>query len=90
MAAPVQAVLFVDDKTVSKGMVKYASAIPRESIIDISGEVDVPKEPIAACSCSQVAPSLPAAGPRLGASTPLPLTLQNIFKAFLTPVAEFS
>lgn len=44
----------MDDKTVSKGMVKYASAIPRESIIDISGEVDVPKEPIAACTCSQV------------------------------------
>ena len=49
-----QAVLFVDDKTVSKGMVKYASAIPRESILDISGEVSVPETPVAGCSCSQV------------------------------------
>ena len=49
-----QAVLFVDDKTVSKGMVKYASAIPRESILDISGEVSMPETPVAGCSCSQV------------------------------------
>ena len=49
-----QVVLFVDDKTVSKGMVKYASAIPRESILDISGEVSVPEVPVGGCSCSQV------------------------------------
>lgn len=49
-----QAVLFVDDKTVSRGMVKYTSAIPKESIVDISGEVHVPQEPVAGCTCSQV------------------------------------
>ncbi|BDA46327.1 Aspartate-tRNA ligase, cytoplasmic [Coccomyxa sp. Obi] len=50
----VQAVLFVDDKTVSKGMVKYVSGIPKESIVDVSGEVHVPQEPIQGCTCSQV------------------------------------
>ena len=52
--AGVQVVLFVDDKTVSKGMVKYVSGIPKESIVDVSGEVHVPQEPIQGCSCSQV------------------------------------
>jgi len=52
-----QVVLFVDDKTVSKGMVKYATAIPRESIVDVSGEVHVPETPVAGCTCSKA--SLP-------------------------------
>lgn len=50
----VQAILFVDDKTVSKGMVKYASNLPRESIVDVSGEVHVPDAPVAGCTCSKV------------------------------------
>lgn len=49
-----QVILFVDDKTVSKGMVKYATAIPRESIVDVSGEVHVPETPVAGCTCSKV------------------------------------
>ncbi len=49
-----QVVLFVDDKTVSKGMVKYASAIPRESIVDLEGRVVLPQAPIEACSQTQV------------------------------------
>ncbi len=49
-----QVVLFVDDKTVSKGMVKYVSGIPKESIVDVSGEVHVPQEPVQGCTCSQV------------------------------------
>lgn len=49
-----QAVLFVDDETVSKGMVKYATAIPRESIVDVEGTLKVPGEPIVGCSQSQV------------------------------------
>ncbi|KAI3429721.1 hypothetical protein D9Q98_010037 [Chlorella vulgaris] len=52
--ATVQAVLFVDDVTVSKGMVKYASAIPRESIVDLEGRVVLPQAPIEACSQTQV------------------------------------
>lgn len=52
--ATVQATLFVDDVNVSKGMVKYASAIPRESIVDVEGQVVATKEPIEACSQSQV------------------------------------
>ncbi len=49
----VQVILFVDDKTVSKGMVKYATAIPRESMVDVSGEVHVPETPVAGCTCSK-------------------------------------
>ncbi|CAL5222285.1 g4624 [Coccomyxa viridis] len=41
-----KAVLFVDDKTVSKGMLKYATAISRESLVDVSGEVHVPETPV--------------------------------------------
>lgn len=52
--ATVQATLFVDDVNVSKGMVKYASAIPRESIVDVEGRVTTPQAPIEACSQSQV------------------------------------
>lgn len=49
-----QAVLFVDNQTVSKGMVKYASAISKESIVDVTGVVSKPAEPIASCSQSDV------------------------------------
>ena len=38
----------------SKGMVKYVSGIPKESIVDVSGEVHVPQEPVQGCTCSQV------------------------------------
>jgi hypothetical protein len=50
----VQAVLFVDDETVSKGMVKYACAIPRESIVDMEATLVAPQAAIEACSQSQV------------------------------------
>ncbi len=46
--------MFVDDVNVSKGMVKYATAIPRESIVDVEGELETPEAPIEACSQSQV------------------------------------
>lgn len=52
--ATMQAVLFADDTTVSKGMVKYASQITRESIVDVGGLVCTPKDPIEGCSQSQV------------------------------------
>eukprot|EP00891_Asterochloris_glomerata_P001357 jgi/Astpho2/1357/Aster-06218 len=45
-----QAVLFANDTTVSKGMVKYASTLSRESLVDLEGTVVVPKEPVASCS----------------------------------------
>ena len=48
-----QAVLFVDDKTVSKGMLKYPTAISRESLVDVSGEVHVPETPVTGCTCSE-------------------------------------
>lgn len=49
----VQAALFVDDVTVSKGMVKYASALSRESIVDVEGLVAAPQAPVEGCSQSQ-------------------------------------
>ena len=52
--ATAQALLFVDDVTVSKGMVKYACAISRESIVDVEATVVTPKVPIEACSQSEV------------------------------------
>lgn len=52
--ATVQAVLFVDDVTVSKSMVKYASTISKESIVDVMGKVTVPETPVEACSQSTV------------------------------------
>lgn len=45
----VQAVMFVGD-TISKGMVTYASKIPKESIIEIVAKVVKPDQPIEGCS----------------------------------------
>ncbi|DBA72743.1 TPA: hypothetical protein ACH3X2_010137 [Trebouxia sp. C0005] len=52
--ATVQVVLFTNDTTISKGMVKYASNLTRESIIDVEGTISLPKEAIVACTQSQV------------------------------------
>lgn len=52
--ATAQAVLFVDDETISKGMVKYASNITRESIVDIEGVVAPVDVPIDKCSQKNV------------------------------------
>jgi aspartyl/asparaginyl-tRNA synthetase len=45
----VQAILSVDE-VISKGMVQYASKIPRESIIEIKAKVTVPTTPVETCS----------------------------------------
>ena len=45
--------MFVNNDTVSKGMVKYASNLAKESIVDVTGKVYVPKEPVQGCSQSQ-------------------------------------
>jgi len=46
----VQCVLFADDQTVSKGMVKFASNIPKESIVDVEGLVVAPEQAVEGCS----------------------------------------
>jgi len=51
----VQCCMFVSDGAdgsikVSKGMCKYSSKIPRESIIELVGVVSVPESPIAGCT----------------------------------------
>ena len=49
--ATVQAVL-CQGKGISKAMVKYASGIAKESIVDVEAVVNRPPEPIASCSIS--------------------------------------
>jgi len=48
--ATVQVVFFVDDKTVSKPMVKYVSKLTSEAIIDVQGVVTKPDTEIAGCT----------------------------------------
>ncbi|KAG1671000.1 hypothetical protein FOA52_014242 [Chlamydomonas sp. UWO 241] len=52
--ATVQAVLLTNDTTVSKGMVKYASQITRESIVDIGGTLNVPEVAVEGCTQTEV------------------------------------
>lgn len=49
-----QVVLFADDETVSKGMVKYASQITKESIVDVEGLLTCPEKSIDGCSQKDV------------------------------------
>ncbi|KAJ2714952.1 aspartate--tRNA ligase dps1 [Coemansia spiralis] len=48
--ATVQALVQVNAETVSKQMVKFASSIPTESIVDITATVVKPNEPVKSCS----------------------------------------
>ena len=53
--ATVQCLMFVSDGAdgsikISKGMCKYSSKIPKESIIEIVALVCVPENPITSCS----------------------------------------
>lgn len=50
----VQCALFVDDKTVSKGMVKYAASLPSESIVDVAGMVVKPDAAVEGCTQTAV------------------------------------
>jgi aspartyl-tRNA synthetase len=52
--ATVQVTLFVDDVNVSKGMVKWASALTRESVVDVKGLVVHPEVPIESCTQKEV------------------------------------
>ena len=49
-----QALLFVDDVNVSKGMVKYASGIPKESMVDVQGFVRAPDAKVTGCTQQDV------------------------------------
>jgi len=51
----VQCTLFVDDETVSKGMIKYVSSLPSESIVDVEGIVVKPEsEAVEGCTQTTV------------------------------------
>ncbi|KAJ2758488.1 aspartate--tRNA ligase dps1, partial [Coemansia nantahalensis] len=52
--ATVQALVQVNSDTVSKQMVKFASGIPSESIVDITAAVVRPNEPVKSCSVGDV------------------------------------
>lgn len=54
MSGPVQAILFKDDKTVSKPMVKYASALSRESVVEVEAVVRKVDTKVEACTQSEV------------------------------------
>ena len=49
-----QAILFKDDKTVSKPMVKYASALSRESVVEVEAIVRKVDTKVEACTQSEV------------------------------------
>lgn len=46
----VQVVFFVNDTTISKGMVKYVASLPKESIIDVEGTITTPEAPVDGCT----------------------------------------
>mmetsp|Transcript_29880 Transcript_29880/g.41342 ORF Transcript_29880/g.41342 Transcript_29880/m.41342 type:complete len:576 (+) Transcript_29880:122-1849(+) len=46
----VQAVLFVNETTVSKSMVKYVAGLSRESIMDVQAMVRAPEAPVDGCT----------------------------------------
>ncbi len=73
----VQCVIAVDEKTVSRGMVKYATGISKESVVDIAGTVAVPANPVTSCSQSEVCGAL--------ASCPSHVSLQTL-RVTLMPV----
>eukprot|EP00878_Enallax_costatus_P016449 GHUV01017254.1.p1 GENE.GHUV01017254.1~~GHUV01017254.1.p1 ORF type:complete len:473 (+),score=150.41 GHUV01017254.1:342-1760(+) len=52
--ATVQAVMFADEQKVSKGMVKYACGIPKESIVDVGGVLVQPQQPVESATQSNV------------------------------------
>lgn len=46
--------MFADDEKVSKGMVKYACGIPKESIVDVGGVLVQPQQPVESATQSKV------------------------------------
>ncbi len=58
LMSTVQAVLFVDNTTVSKGMVKYAAGIPKESIVDVEAKVVCPEALVEGCTQNEVCESI--------------------------------
>jgi len=49
-----QVVFFVNDTTVSKGMVKYVGSLPSESIVDVEGVVTKPEAAVDGCTQKEI------------------------------------
>lgn len=47
-------VFFVNDTTVSKGMVKYVGSLPSESIVDVEGVITKPEAAVDGCTQKQI------------------------------------
>jgi len=73
----VQAIMFVDDVTVSKGMVKYASNIPKESMVDVAGFVRQPGEKVKSCTQQDVEIQVTGISTVSKTSTALPFELAD-------------
>jgi hypothetical protein len=52
--ARTQVVFFVNDTTVSKGMVKYVGSLPSESIVDVEGVVTKPEAAVDGCTQKEI------------------------------------
>jgi aspartyl/asparaginyl-tRNA synthetase len=46
----VQAILAVDEQNISKQMLKFATSIPTESLIEVEAQLFAPNDPIKSCS----------------------------------------
>ncbi len=74
LSKPQQLVLFSDDVTVSRNMVKYASNLPRESVVDVEGTLSIPASPVS--GCTQTGVELKALAVRaISRAEPLPFDL---------------
>ena len=62
--------MFADDQKVSKGMVKYACGIPKESIVDVGGVLVQPQQPVESATQSNVSEPQSAVQVSLLSSTP--------------------
>mmetsp|Transcript_20275 Transcript_20275/g.24224 ORF Transcript_20275/g.24224 Transcript_20275/m.24224 type:complete len:544 (-) Transcript_20275:126-1757(-) len=49
-SSTVQVCMFVNDTTVSKGMVKFCAGLSKETIIDVEGQVTKPQAPLKDCT----------------------------------------
>lgn len=73
----VQCTLFVDDKTVSKGMIKYVEGVPKESIVDVEGVVAKPEAAVEGCTQKDVEIQVTGFHTISKAAPRLPFTLED-------------
>eukprot|EP00744_Colponema_vietnamica_P003225 GILI01004974.1.p1 GENE.GILI01004974.1~~GILI01004974.1.p1 ORF type:complete len:520 (+),score=213.01 GILI01004974.1:73-1632(+) len=75
----VQALIFQSDE-IPKGMVKFASNITKESIVDIEATVSVPKQPIESCTQKEVELNVSKVFVACASSAELPFQLEDAMR----------